>query len=458
MNIFQKINTNEKYRKIIISVILTKLALIFIASFNQMVSPHIHRQVDTLGVAMRYWLKMTHESFSLETILPAVINSGSGNGITPMEFPIINLLLAPFFIGSDLINIPIVTLVFVVLTIILWRLSYKSWDGIQIGKVEVRNVILWMPILSLTSIYTGKFIPDTIALFLILIGVGRSWDKPKIESVLYASVALLIKPVLVIGFGLFLYKDIKEVVIRYWYIWFVPILVALIYYTLGVAFITEHGSMNLFAIEVRGLSKGLLNFVKHSYKFPKLLNEMLFIRFASIIVFPFIIIKLFKRDSFVIRSLMILSLQLLSIAIIGGKEVYAHDYYFLGMVPILLLLSFSVLNKINNKLVVLVLIIFTFRTLEAFYSDSKPIFSSKKRHWRITEQCRQLKSENKNFPWNKNEVFRTSNEGYPLLAICLRERVGSTSSKYGVLYATDGIPEGCREIKRYKDIKAIECE
>ena len=60
-------------------------------------APDAWRQTDGLSVAYAYYLRWTFEPFTWHSLLPAVLNSGHNTGIVAMEFPILNVLLAPLF-------------------------------------------------------------------------------------------------------------------------------------------------------------------------------------------------------------------------------------------------------------------------------------------------------------------------------------------------------------------------
>jgi hypothetical protein len=73
-----------------------RLLSLIATSFLSLTPPHLWRQIDTLSVSLRYYLRWFVESGS-PLFLPAVLNSGDSLGIMPMEFPLLNILFAPAF-------------------------------------------------------------------------------------------------------------------------------------------------------------------------------------------------------------------------------------------------------------------------------------------------------------------------------------------------------------------------
>jgi len=72
-------------KKLILIIFAIRFCGVLIRAFGELTHPHIWRQTDTLGMSMRYYLRFTREigeSFS-HKLLPAVLQSGDGNGVLP---------------------------------------------------------------------------------------------------------------------------------------------------------------------------------------------------------------------------------------------------------------------------------------------------------------------------------------------------------------------------------------
>ena len=113
-------------KEFLYGVLAIKFTLLSIASFVQIPTPHIHRQMDTLGVSLRYYQKFFIEEFSLLSLLPSVLQAGDSAGITAMEFPFINIVLSPFFSISSFYKVQAALIAYYILTICLYLCCIKA--------------------------------------------------------------------------------------------------------------------------------------------------------------------------------------------------------------------------------------------------------------------------------------------------------------------------------------------
>ena len=83
--------------QLIFVLVFVKILSAGLHSFSPFVHPHIKRQSDTLGLSLRYWLRWSVEEDQFNPLVPALLSSGDSRGISPTEFPLLNLITAPAF-------------------------------------------------------------------------------------------------------------------------------------------------------------------------------------------------------------------------------------------------------------------------------------------------------------------------------------------------------------------------
>src|SRR4051812_35303279 len=86
-----------RFEKLILTLLALRFGALLFGAFLPLGFPDVWRQITTLGISMRYWSRWNLEPGAEHLLLPAVLDSGDGQGFMPMEFPILNLLTAPFF-------------------------------------------------------------------------------------------------------------------------------------------------------------------------------------------------------------------------------------------------------------------------------------------------------------------------------------------------------------------------
>lgn len=188
--------------------VLTALLQIFLP----LDQPHIWRQSDTIGVALRWVRRVTVEAPSDSPIwLPAVLNSADVNGIMPMEFPFFNAFLSLGYWGgsfpASLWRVKLVTLIW---HLGLWFWVMRSWRSIHLGSIRMDRAWLLLPFASLSALFFPKMIPDVTAVFLCLIATAYLIRAQNIRhhllTFLLGALGLLIKPTAVITFAVALTK------------------------------------------------------------------------------------------------------------------------------------------------------------------------------------------------------------------------------------------------------------
>ena len=213
-------------------------------------APQNWRQTDTIGVALSYWIRwQTDSNFTVPWYLPSVLNSGDTNGIMPMEFPLLNIMSAPFFYFGPYWGRALSGLFVCLIVLSLIIINLKIWKNIKIQEIPVFESILLFSVFSYSAPFLFRFMPDPISVLLCLSSVGIAWNEKKfILPFILSTIGLLMKPTSIIVFVLYLAHEnrFKKSIN---FIWMFPsIIIAYFYYTFGVKYISSFQEMNGFFI------------------------------------------------------------------------------------------------------------------------------------------------------------------------------------------------------------------
>ncbi len=358
-----------------------KVAVAILAAFSPFVHPHIIRQTDTMAVALRYWMRWTLETDLQYPLLPAVLTAGDSYGITPMEFPFLNLITAPFFaLGADWGKTLSALFVIILYLSLTYALS-RVWRGIKLFGVDAGEAIWLMLIFGVSQMYWGRFMPDYLAFSLVLLAVGLSFKEINIKASLpLAALGLLIKPPAIIAMGILLIEP--KTLLKHM-LWIIPaFIVCILYYTKGIDFIrsvSDHHAY--FKVEFRNPIESLINFISNPIKIAKLIYKDLF---TSFLIFPmggWMLWRVFKNRSVKYKGLIgIFFLQILGIAMLNGDHSFIHDYYFVGASFSTAIIFLLFLKLAPKSLINICLLILTFYQLERGLYETRAVFGPN--HWK----------------------------------------------------------------------------
>jgi hypothetical protein len=452
-----------------VSMVLTSLlalrALIFILhAWHPITSPHQWRQIDTLAVSLRYWLRWSVEPNPVHPLLPAVLHSGDGTGIMAMEFPLYNLVTAPaFMFGLDTGRSLAHLLVGVAIALLVWG-NLRVWRNVVIAGVPAPLMVLAFPIFSFAAPFTSKFIPDFTANLLMLFAVGLSWSRSRpLLSILAGAAGILIKPPAVILPALYLFHPgpWKERIRRGW--WFIPaLIIAALYYTKGTSFLSAIGDVSIYNIRPRPPLENLGSFFAEPLVLLDFLNRHLFIPFGIIL---YVLGYWLNRHALVLRSTAKLwataILMIFAIACLDGSHSFVHSYYHTGTTAVAALLwlepwlaSFS--NPKARFLTWLIPLAMLGRLIDISGQDLS-YFSDQDGRARQFAECAQLRAEHPEAPWEQGEVFRSPEEIFPFLGLCFGERQGGTQSSWRIAYS-DSADAGCEVVGMTTHFKLEKCK
>jgi uncharacterized membrane protein YuzA (DUF378 family) len=429
-----------------------RLSASLLKSFGGLAMPHVWRQSDTLGVASRYWLRWTQEPFDLKSLLPAVLQSGDGNGIMPMEFPLLNLVFAPAFALGPYWGKVVATLGFTLLIYALVHSLYRSRFWLAPG-------FLLLPTLSYSADYIDKFMPDILANLLVTWGALRLLRHRTGSALIAITLGLLMKPTAVVALGLlFITSRFRKRWLPFCLRLIVPVVITGWYYTRGVEWIDSFrsGTPGMFAVNMRDPLHSLLevwmtpDFLLHE------LQDRLFMAYG-IVLFCVAAVwgRLRAKKKFLLWAGGILFLQFNTIAALDGSHLGQHDYYLIGLAPLAVTLFWAALRSAPKRLQQVIGVIVLLHALELSLQNLGPSrFTS---FYRLHADCLSLKQGTPELPWNRGQPFRSPPSPYPTLGLCFGEREGSERAPFGFFRAEDPLPAPCRELRRQDSVRVATC-
>ena len=346
--------------------------------------PHIQRQVDTFGVSIRYWLRWMTESDLTQPLLPAVINYGDNYGLNAMEFPFINLATAPLFgFGYEYGRVLAPLLLYMAHFGLTW-LCYRVWRNKELMGFRVGQAFLLLPIIGISSVFCSKYMPDYLAMILVLLATGLMWDQPaphhsssssdasagasterrrakflrcmtiaKMTGVmLLLTLGMLIKVPAIIVLGLLWLRD------GTWWqkcrhaLWTIPpILVSALYYTFGIQWMEQFSDTpKVFATQFRDPLFALMGFLSEPISAWRLFfdNEIAFL--AAPVLFVASLFFVNRQTQKQLLSLyLILGLQILFIIFLNGPHTFDHTYYLLGTSPLVALCVLIIIKALCSS-------------------------------------------------------------------------------------------------------------
>jgi hypothetical protein len=434
-----------------------------VAVFLPLGHPHVWRQMDTLGVSLRYWLRWTVEAKSPWPLLPAILHSGDSSGLMAMEWPLLNLLAAPlYFAGPSWGTTLARALVFVLnISLVLWNI--RLWHGLTPGGVNAARSWRWMPIMGLGLVFFPKFIPDATAMLLVLAATAYLYQQKNFRvATLLLLCGFLMKPTSVIVLALLLLAP------RLW-----PTLskaapavglafaATLAYYLQGTRWIQSlAGGESLYRLEPQHPLLALQEFLSDV---PQLMD--LFLQGLSFYAgLPLLLfISILGRTRPLMRLWFLLLLQVLAIAFLDGAHSFQHRYYFMGTLPLLCLLLQAVLDDLrvttfDRCLRGVLLLLLSGSAATYLVYEWRPFYiKTPAERFLSFDDCQELKHRLPDWPWNQATVFRTTPRAYPLVGICFGERVGSEISPYGLFVDSDPLPPICKEVQRVGHVVGALC-
>jgi hypothetical protein len=442
----------QTINRLILSAFLIRYISALYHSFGDIVQPHVWRQVDTLGMSYRYFLRLTQEPLTATFFLPAALQSGDGNGIMPVEFPFLNFLFFPLWAlgpywGKVAIYVLFSTLVF-------WLCKKLSETRMWMAKG-----FLLLPLVSYSAGYADKFIPDTIATLFVALGMARLLENRKRSAVAWISLGLLIKPPAVAALALlFSFSKFRKNFIRESLVLAIPVSVCALYYTVGLRFIDSFrtGNALIFAVHARPPLTSLKEvFTDVRFLGETLLNHIFFgLGLIPVAIGIFTLKRPVQKFLGLLAGLFVL--QFTAIALLDGHHSTIHSYYYMGLSLVAAAILIVLLRRTPRIIASGLALILLGQAIALSLHNTRP--EQLTGFYRSRQECQALKAETPQVPWNQAYVFRSSPEPFPALGLCFGERQGSTQSPYGFYYALDPLPTGCVALATNGNYLVAECQ
>jgi hypothetical protein len=363
----------NKLYKIFIYLIVFKFIIGIISSFGYFTHPHIIRQIDTMSVGLNYWLRWSDgvsAPYFLHNLLPGSLGGGDTPGITPMEFPLLNLFIAPWFSVGHYWGFTLSSVMVLFLNFFLLFIHYKEWKKVS---REFGMTALLMGVFGISGTYIIRVMPDFTSMIFVSIACAYNFqNKSRWASFCFLCIGLLMKPTSAISLAILFFrkKFFKDLFKKdIWWI-FGGLLVGGLYYTKGISYlISVSDQSGYFKVAARSPIEGLTQSLNDFHRFPRLFLKNFF---SAWVIVPITMMVFISRKKDHLKILFSILLQVLAIFMIDGSHAYNHDYYFIGCSFLVCLFVIkSISNKVNKYT------LYTFCTLLVFFNLERAIYRLK---------------------------------------------------------------------------------
>lgn len=368
-----------------------------------------------MGVSMRYAMKFA-DGVTFHDLLPTTLASGDlESEVTPMEFPLLNLLISPVFLIDSQYSYAFAHILLLLIFSALFIASYRQAKNIS---PEISMAWLITPLYGIPYIFSIRFMPDFFAFLVMSLGIFLFYqNKKKFIATSLCAIALLIKPPVVIAFGFLLVNRNWLKQIGFLAISLIP---CVLYYTIGIKYLTQlSDDPSYFAVGFRSPFDSLVGFITSPKEILVLITKDLFARYSLVLIIIGWILTKIKPD---LKLIGILALQVFAIAILDGHHAFMHSYYYIGTGFITAL----ILSKyMNHKIGYAIALFLSVINIETGLSQLKTTYRDN-----LRKECREILS---NVPELADEArIRTEISPIPEIGVCLNKITNSSSALFGV--------------------------
>ncbi|MES2200708.1 MAG: hypothetical protein V4498_00490 [candidate division FCPU426 bacterium] len=437
-----------------------RLAVLSLRSFLPLGLPELWRQHDTLGIAMRYWMRWTVEApSSLPAWVPALLESGEGHGANVTEFPLLTLLSAPWFYFGPALGRKLACLAVVWLGFGLCFLNARLWRGKRLGGEPLGAAMILLPIFSIAIGWSGKFTPDFLSLSLAVTALGLAWEGDVnvwrlVGAGICGGLAVLMKPTTAGAFLLVLAAPGLRVQWKKHALWLgLAAGMALVYYTAGVALIRGYQTLpDFFPVRAQDPLRALARF----FADPAFVLKFLLTRVLAPYV-PLALLLAWTPLTRVQRILAgILGLQILFVAALAGDYVWSHDYYLMSVAPAACLFFWSWMQGKAPRWAKVAamalwmghLVEFSGMDLGQWLGKPQPV---------LEIEAAELKSRHPEIPWGQGLPFRSHYNGFPHLGLYFGERQNAVKADWGFYTPEEALPGDCKVLDRTGHLVLARC-
>lgn len=460
----QNLAVSWPWKKFLLLSWVTRYLVAAIAVFLPLSHPHIWRQVDTLGVSLRYWLRWSVEPSAAWPLVPAILHSGDAGGLMSMEFPLLNIVAAPLFVFGPAAGTVLSRILIIVINIALLLWNSKLWRPLKPLDIPAGASFLMLPLFGLGLLYIPRFIPDVMAMLLVLAATAYFLRAEySVRAGIILTLGLLIKPTAVIVLALLCLdpRPIKRGLSAFPMCSFAVFLTALYYLKVTPWVQTLAGSSpSLYHLEPQLPWVALQEFFAQ----PLALSNLLWQGLAFWGAVPLLFLLSWHQSVRPIGRLwLILCLQLLLIAALDGAHAFVHQYYFIGTMPTLCLILAALARDLPRQGSLawarpLLMILGLGTALSTLAYELRPLWVAvPAERFLDFRQCAKLKQQVPDWPWQTGYVFRSADRPFPLVGLCMGERVGSNRAEYGLFLKDEALPKNCQIVASSEQLIATRC-
>ncbi len=307
---------------------------------------HMWRQADTASVARNF----IQESFNI--FLPRVDIRGALTGITGMEFPLYNWIVA---VLSFFTTLPLTFLgkLLSLLSAIIFFISFEKVYNTSKTKKEIFFITaISSPLLF---IWSTKFMPETFSLAFTYLGLLLFYDYEEdqktqtfILSAILLAVAFLVRPYYIFtGFVLISYlfrrfSKTKEIDFK---VLFGGMIILLLFY-LWYGYWSQYLKLT-YNLEYYFEGKSLSKSIKELLEFETIKEGviLIFFKLSNFIMLPFLIFGIISfvqggyKEKKALDLFCSFALTLVAIPLLVGDHFIFHSYYLLPLSPFLIYLT-----------------------------------------------------------------------------------------------------------------------
>lgn len=423
-----------------------KIGFAFIGLFLPFYHPHIIRQNDTLGIIVRYWLRWTQEPNLISPLYPALIQAGDSYGIHATEFPLLYIILAPLMALPNPYAIILIKIIFFAFALFLVKLSSDIWEKNKSLDLDFKLIHKIFIIFGCSSVYFFKLMPDFIAMMMVLIAVGLSFEKNALlKSTFWATLGLLLKPTVILVFPI-IFLATKRRVIESIFSWMlISVFCAGLYYTMITAELNSTSDIvPYFYSSLRNPFEQLISFFYMPGEILKLLFKNIFTIYVLIFILADLKLNKVQLSALDKKVWGLLGLQVLMGASLDGEHSFVHDYYYMGTSIVVAIIFFRFMQRSFRLSKVALVILLLFNLDKGYQAIDRGI--NKNLIWQLAEISKQI-------PANEHRV-RTNQTRYANFGPYLKKIENSKNARYGVYRKSDIIDDG-EIIFQTKDLKLI---
>ncbi len=451
-------------KRFLVALVILKIIVSFLYCFVGFVHPHITRQSVTLAVNQRFVIDWQHHEKNYAW-LPRSLAGGDKDAILETEFPLLNYLTVPAFMGFQPATARVVArLMCLFLMTSVWFLNFKYWRKINLLGINCEIPSLILILLPIGGIYFQRFMPDFFSALLctLALGISISHSEKIFWPFVLATLGLWVKPTSLIAFAplLLLPNPVSQIKSRLK--WLIPSAVMMLgYYLFAIKWVRSLSDLDRYYMtDVRNPWLSLVEFFSKPWEAVKMFIQEISVPFLPVITVGYWIYNKFSSPNLNSYKLWgILVLQFFTIVLLDGAHSLIHPYYYVGLSMTAAMLWYYYFQMDNRKVwqVLMIAPLFFFNVEHSFYELRDGVSPREKSTEKMWESCEKLKARHPDWPWSKGYSFRSEATPVSELGLCFAEIQGSLVNPYGFFLVEEKIPDDCTKTDQEGEVILVEC-